>query len=429
VASTEIDTDIGLTIGCVTHKLHEIQVEREAHLRATKSRFNLFTVLLGIGDETRLHSNYLAHLLNPNDTHDCGPLFLKLFLGVLREQGVKPHAHDADPETLSMFNGFACDNVRVHREFPVKEGRLDILIESTGCGAIAIENKIWASEGNQQIQRYATFLERSNYPQSVLLYLTLDGKQSKTPPDNKQYYRISYKDHIIPWLEQCLQATGLYVNINQALRQYKDVIHQLVDHRSPLEKQYMDMTINIIKEHPEILTHLGDITDAKDQLMEEHKTTFFNGIRRGLERRGFTIRSTESDHATFTLILHSIESRPIFAEPNMEVGVHLRFSELGLRVGVLCGNDAATKFRSKLMALHEQLVLKYPDHGPYLMNSSYWPLNFLVVLSPCFDNLEYLVGLLKETDKCRTDIEKAVNKIEEYVTDVEAIWREVCPKV
>ena len=42
--------------------------------------FNIFTTLLSVHDEVRLHSRFLAAMLNPKGSHAQGSLFLKLFL-------------------------------------------------------------------------------------------------------------------------------------------------------------------------------------------------------------------------------------------------------------------------------------------------------------------------------------------------------------
>ena len=194
---TEDTDNLGRTLRQVAQKLTELQTQHDEHLRATKGRFNLFTVLRGESDEKRLHSRYLAHLLDPCGTHDYGPQFLEMFLKVLMKKGVQPHEEQEKPnkECLEKFD---FKEVKVGCEVCVTEGQLDILIKSLKWGAIAIENKIGAEEQPEQIARYASYLNRQYPRQSrILLYLTLHGDASNTANGHEhEYYRISYREHV-----------------------------------------------------------------------------------------------------------------------------------------------------------------------------------------------------------------------------------------
>ena len=48
-----------------------------------KEKFNIFSVLHKDHDERRLHSRFIAALLNPEGTHKKGNIFLSLFLNVI----------------------------------------------------------------------------------------------------------------------------------------------------------------------------------------------------------------------------------------------------------------------------------------------------------------------------------------------------------
>lgn len=281
-ANNELDR----TLQQVAHKLGEIQARNDEHLRATKGRFNLFTVLLSEGDETRLHSRYLAHLLHPNPApnHDCGPLFLKLFVTTLVRCGVQP-PDGASREHLGSWKDVNFDNTRVHREIVVPDGRMDILIEFPGQTAIAIENKIWAAETNKQLETYSTYL-KTKYPKKhLLLYLTPEGKASATA-NGHEYFRISYREHIMKWLEECLRATYQYVNINQALQQYKNVVCKVAK-LPTLETKFMSQTIEVVQKNPDILKFLPELNSAADVLREEYRNSLLNEMKRQLHSKGF----------------------------------------------------------------------------------------------------------------------------------------------
>jgi len=292
---------IGQTIRQVAQQMTLVQAQHDEHLRATKGRFNLFTVLLNEGDETRLHSRYLAYLLDPSGKHDCGSLFLTLFLEVLRKCGVQTH-EDAAREKLECLKGevcFASEKASVQPEVVVPEGRLDILIECPTWGAIAIENKIWAGEGNEQLLRYSTYLKRQYAHRAhVLLYLTLDGKTS-TSAHGEKYYRISYKDHILPWLEECLRATYQHVNINQALQQYKNVVCKLVGHPT-LETEYMEKMKDVVRANSDIVANWSTLSEAVGQLREEYRNKLLGELKEQLAAQGIKLCDRENSWLPLT---------------------------------------------------------------------------------------------------------------------------------
>jgi hypothetical protein len=253
-------------------------------LKATKGRFNLFTVLLEINDEVRLHTRYLAHLLDPEDhefpgpQHDCGALFLNAFLNELAKGVVD---HTGKTIVLQQLKNIDPTKVKVTPEFHTGcKGHIDLLIQ---CGrwALAIETKIDAAEQPNQIGDYADYLETVYPGHWILLYLTRDGKEATTAK-GRPYYRISYKNTILPWLEECSRETYAYVNINQALQQYTQVVRELTGVK---KEQDMSPIINVVRKHPSVIRDLDDIIQAAKELKEEMRTQFVVEISKALTRR------------------------------------------------------------------------------------------------------------------------------------------------
>jgi PD-(D/E)XK nuclease superfamily len=192
---------------------------------------------------------------------------------------------------LVWLAGFDCDSTEIRREVPIVGGRIDILIESRSLGAIAIENKIWAAEQLDQIQTYAEHFKKGGR-KFLLLYLTTYGKPSASAGTcEKDYYRISYQNHILQWLEECLRATYQYVNINQALQQYRNVVSQLTGTSS--DNDYMEKVIQILKEHPAIIEHFDHITSAFWKLRGEYWRQFSDELHRQLSQRGIELGALE----------------------------------------------------------------------------------------------------------------------------------------
>ena len=257
----------------IAKKINELYIKRKERLIATKGRFNLFTTLLAIGNETRLHSRFITHLLNPEGNHDCGNLFLNLFIDTISESNLFP-----DKEIKNIFEDIKIQNCELVRtEKPADGRRIDIYLKFNKS-IIAIENKIWAGEQPNQIFDYGKFI-KSNKKKNFLFYLTLDGKESETAKiiDNDsgknskvEYFCLSYKEHILNWLEKCLQATYKYVNINQAIQQYQNVIKQLTN--QTMEHKEMKEINDLIKSHPLIIKYQNEI----NQSIKEVKSEFFD---------------------------------------------------------------------------------------------------------------------------------------------------------
>ncbi|WP_169793796.1 PD-(D/E)XK nuclease family protein [Pseudomonas trivialis] len=115
-------------------------IHRAALLRAELHRppaFNLFTLLRSSSDEVRLHSRYLAFLLNPQGAHGAGTKLLQLLLAALN------------------IEGFDCTEVTVEVEYR----NVDILIRNSKRQAVIIENKLYAADQDAQLHRYLQTLQ------------------------------------------------------------------------------------------------------------------------------------------------------------------------------------------------------------------------------------------------------------------------------
>lgn len=184
-------------------------INRAALLRAELHRppsFNLFTLLRSGSDEVRLHSRYLAFLLNPQGAHAAGGKLLQLLLDALN------------------IEGFDCRDVTVEVEYR----NIDILIRNAKRQAIIIENKLYADDQEAQLYRYLKTLQVEDYQTYPPVYLTLDGRDADTRSClGIDYQRISYAADILPWLEQCQPWVIREAAVRESLLQYIDLIAKL----------------------------------------------------------------------------------------------------------------------------------------------------------------------------------------------------------
>ena len=111
-------------------------------LRDYRPPFNLFRAL-GIQHKEHPHSNLLAFLLDPGESHGLGSRFLICLL-----EKIEPELMD---ELESIEPRIEPKDIRVRRECDF----IDVLVECGDKGpVIGIEVKIWATEQPDQIKRY-----------------------------------------------------------------------------------------------------------------------------------------------------------------------------------------------------------------------------------------------------------------------------------
>jgi len=143
--------------------------------------FNVLDVT-GVGADEVQHSSIIAWLLAPYESHGCGTLFLEQFLSA---------AGIALP-------GSDLSGCRVRTEFVGHEAIIDILVYRPNDFVIYIENKTFAAEQPQQVDReYRDMIlladvVRVSLDRAFAVFLTPSGR----PPvsgDPKRWRTISYR--------------------------------------------------------------------------------------------------------------------------------------------------------------------------------------------------------------------------------------------
>ena len=174
----------------------------------------MFYALRLHGDE-QFHSNLLAWLLDPRGSHGLGDFFLQRFLVEIgAPRAIR--AADRPSTTVQREKGLELDG---------EYGRLDIwlLNESADVDFVcAIENKVWASEGEGQLAWYRRVLARDHDGQRVHhVFLTPRGVQPDDPAEREHWITMSYTD-IVRVVEGTIAAAGDAANgdVLAFLRQY-----------------------------------------------------------------------------------------------------------------------------------------------------------------------------------------------------------------
>lgn len=148
-------------------------------------RFNIFDALRIERAEIR-HSNFLAWLLSPNESHGQGDLFLKaVLMDVLRRARAEGRTPPVSPVLL---DGAELHDIEIRREWK----NIDLLIISREPAfVVAIENKVDAGEHSNQLNRYEEIIrtEFTKVP-SLLVFLSAHAQET----EDEDWLDYSYRE-------------------------------------------------------------------------------------------------------------------------------------------------------------------------------------------------------------------------------------------
>jgi hypothetical protein len=183
---------------------------------------NTMVKILGIEGRETYITKWLAFLLDPNNYGN--PDILNALLGIYNEKLL--NSNTTKHSSVELITD--ASSVEVTYEFVLDEnGRIDLLIESNDF-LIGIENKIFATLGNQQLKRYNQALNQlikekkesekqdgvnERDRECVLIFLT-PSKHSESESDG--FIKITYKELVeklkalnIDWIKQPREALYL----------------------------------------------------------------------------------------------------------------------------------------------------------------------------------------------------------------------------
>ncbi len=268
-------------------------IDREKTLqeakRARGENFNIFNVMGVSTSEVKLHSAFIAELLNPYGNHGLGEKFLKIFIDEISNKSVGD-----DSKRGFIFDTLSIKNVIVEKDIgPIKGdhgGRIDICIEDNNGCYVIIENKIYAGDQDNQMKRYWNYAQekcKSDKNRYRLVYLTLDGHEpsegSLCGLKSDDYICLSYKYDIISWLNQCVGLSVRHPLVRETIIQYIETLKQLtysdmndMDNQNDVleimsKKEYLDTLFVIANNLNGVICNIINKT-LRPQLMSLAKT-------------------------------------------------------------------------------------------------------------------------------------------------------------
>lgn len=159
------------------------------YLSRDSSELNILNIIGKAADEHN-HSKILNTLFTKIHPKNGRNSFLTLFFKKLGVENIDE------------------DEFLVEREYRCNPyGQMDFKIENENL-CIVLEIKIYAEDGQNQLRRYEQYC-LENKKDYRIFYLTLDGhkpsEQSIKGFENENNLKcINFKEHILPWLEDCL---------------------------------------------------------------------------------------------------------------------------------------------------------------------------------------------------------------------------------
>ena len=203
---------------------------------------------LGLDEKEEFHSNYLAWLLSPAESHGLGSYFLREFL---RSRGWRRAI------AAPLIGGTTVS--REHSLFLSGDtGRLDIRIQNDNSEFIcAIENKVWSPESGSQLAFYREALD-TGFPgyRVERIFLTPNGALPEDSREHEHWTIMTYGD-ILGLVERTVEekSDSIHADVKALLRQYattlrrnivpevSDDVHQLARQIYRKHKQAIDLII------------------------------------------------------------------------------------------------------------------------------------------------------------------------------------------
>ena len=252
------------TILATISKLYDNEKQVELERREKGEFFNVFNTIGLRTEEVRLHSAFIAELLNPKGSH-----------------GLSYHSLQAFLETIDLPNNYIdyhrCSQNIVERVIgPVTDtdgGRIDIIIED-GNHAVIIENKIYAGDQTNQMLRYNNY-GKKNFPNGYeLVYLTLDGHG---PNDcslggvEYPYKTASYEKNIVEWLEKCYSISERKPLVQSVIKQYCELVKQITN--TDMDTKYRNDLMSVMLA-PENVIAVGEMLQLQEDWFGEILETY-----------------------------------------------------------------------------------------------------------------------------------------------------------
>lgn len=225
-------------------------------------KFNIFSALKLDNNEIR-HSNFLAWLINPRESHGIGDYFLKEFLKNSISNFICNPRIEVRPKDILDKRFCECEIRREYRN-------IDILIINPDNNFVCvIENKIWSAEHSNQLENYAKYVEdefkdykklhlflapNPDYSEPLLerKYDKKTDEKDETVEETVHYIQIGY-EKIIKVIEKTLKHRGHIMpdGARVFVEHYKKMVERNIMNK--IDKDVMDFCRVLYRDHKEAI--------------------------------------------------------------------------------------------------------------------------------------------------------------------------------
>ena len=415
-----------------------IEKETNELLIKEKKRFNIFIKCLTKHHLEELHSKFIYYLLNPKETHDCGTLFLELFIETLKED-------EFINEKIKKLN-VNYNFITTTREKYIGRswesdiyGFIDILIEFSELN-IVIENKIKAPEQENQIERYVNYCknQRKDY---IALYLTVDGYESAQAGD-EEYFLISYRRHILSWLEKCINETIKrdYSYVFPGLHYYKELLNNKIFNTTPNPIIMKIKELLLKPENRIILKHLKEINDSIIEIRDELRIHFFNIISKKMLEKKYefipvadNFKPIRTDEIWIKPLrgFRITDNRYILNIDLKKIYFSIQHDKDDFWFGLICANESNEIIACSKLPIAEKIAssmnrklnhsLDYTDGGGnWFLFKNYYPLNKEMKFIQNELNYDFAENMEGITNEFISEVEKYLAAWQETIEEVKS---------
>ncbi len=279
-------------------KIKPIRLEYKKLEEKQLRYFNIFSILDIECKEVKLHSRFICELLDPKAEHKQKEKFLKEFLSILKE----------GKELANFFSDDELSTISVERE----TDNIDILISSKDK-AIVIENKIHADYVDNQLSRYKNTVKKQGYKEENIktVYLTRYGdKVPKNESDEtvrKETILLSYKEHIVRWLEACIEKVASIPRVKETLQQYLESIKKLT-RRALNEEETMEVK-KFFLDNKDYMKAFANAQEGFEEAAQEVREKFWKELKKRLKNEYKNIEENVCCGVKYSVPICEIEGK------------------------------------------------------------------------------------------------------------------------
>ena len=242
--------------------LKNAKIFEKEYLLKDSPRLNILNIIEMDTKEASAHAKILEFLLDckweTNEKETFFSSFLEKVLGFSKTK----------------IKEFLKEKFSISREHTIKDGRIDFVIESESL-CIAIEMKIYASDGDRQIEKYENYC-KSRGKDYKIFYLILDGHEPSETNINSKVECISFEDNILIWLEESLNYLKKEKYKYSFILQYIGAIKNLIE----IEEANMEI-LNTFEE----MKTTKFLNDRFKEKIQSIIVEFVEGIDKNIEKK------------------------------------------------------------------------------------------------------------------------------------------------